>query len=66
MVKKTALMVDELVLDEARAILGTKSATDTIDVALREVISRERRRELVEYFSSRSPEVNLQMLGSWN
>jgi Arc/MetJ family transcription regulator len=66
MVKKTALLVDEAVLDEARAILGTRSATETIDVALREVILRERRRDLVDYFSNRAPEANLQMLGSWN
>jgi Arc/MetJ family transcription regulator len=66
MVKKTALLVDETVLDEARAILGTRSATETIDRALREVILRERRRELVDYFSNRSPEANLQMLSSWN
>jgi Arc/MetJ family transcription regulator len=66
MVKKTALLVDETVLDEARAILGTRSATETIDKALREVILRERRRELVDYFSNRSPEANLQMLSSWN
>jgi Bacterial antitoxin of type II TA system, VapB len=65
MVKKTALLVDETVLDEARAILGTRSATETIDMALREVILRERRRELVDYFSNRSPEANLQMLSSW-
>jgi Bacterial antitoxin of type II TA system, VapB len=66
MVKKTALLVDETVLDEARAILGTRSATETIDVALREVILRKRRRELVDYFSSRDPEANLQMLSSWS
>jgi Arc/MetJ family transcription regulator len=65
-VKKTALLVDEGVLDEARAILGTKSATDTIDMALREVILRERRRELVDYFANRAPEANLQMLSSWS
>jgi Arc/MetJ family transcription regulator len=66
MVKKTALVVDEAVLDEARAILGTRSATATIDMALREVILRERRRELVDYFSSRDSEANLQMLSSWS
>jgi Bacterial antitoxin of type II TA system, VapB len=65
-VKKTALVVDESVLGEARAILGTRSATETIDVALREVILRERRRELVDYISGRDPEANLQMLNSWS
>lgn len=37
-VRKTALMVDDELVAQARAILGTTSTTDTLAEALREVI----------------------------
>jgi hypothetical protein len=55
-IKKTALLLDVELVDQVRALLGTKSTTDTIHEALREVIrvqgrarhfERLQRRELV-------------------
>lgn len=54
-IKKTALLIDAELVEQARALLGTKSTTDTIHEALQEVIrvqgrarhfERLRRREL--------------------
>jgi Arc/MetJ family transcription regulator len=45
---KTALRLDEDLLDEAREILGTSSATETIHAALAEVVSRSGRERLFE------------------
>lgn len=36
--KKTALFVDQALVDRCRALLGTTSTTETIDEAMREVI----------------------------
>lgn len=46
--RKTSFEVDFDKVDAARGILGTKTLTDTIDVALGEVIRLEQRRRLVE------------------
>jgi Arc/MetJ family transcription regulator len=45
---KTALRLDEDLLDQAREILGTSSATETIHAALAEVIARRGRERLFE------------------
>jgi Arc/MetJ family transcription regulator len=37
-IKKTALLLDVDLVDQCRALLGTKTTTDTIHEALREVI----------------------------
>jgi hypothetical protein len=66
MIKKTALMIDVDKVSQVGEILGTRSATETIDKALQEIISREQRRQLVEYFASRDAEQNLSMLDSWS
>ena len=56
MIKKTALLLDQDLVAQVRTLLGTKSTTDTIHEALREVIrvqgrarhfERLQRRELV-------------------
>ena len=65
MVKKTALLLDEVKVAQAREILGTSTSTETIDAALTEVINQEKRRRLVEYFSNRDPADNELILRSW-
>ncbi|MGH3135063.1 MAG: hypothetical protein ACRDPV_01040 [Gaiellaceae bacterium] len=45
---KTSLSIDREKADAAAAVLGTKTLTATIDAALTEVVSRERRRRLME------------------
>jgi Arc/MetJ family transcription regulator len=56
-VKKTALLIDEDLVGQVKALLGTTTTTDTITQALREVIrvqgrarhfERMRRRERAE------------------
>ena len=65
MVKKTALLLDEVKVAQAREILGTSTSTETIDAALTEIINQEKRRRLVEYFSNRDPADNELILKSW-
>jgi Arc/MetJ family transcription regulator len=45
---KTALRLDDDLLDQAREILGTSSATETIHAALAEVVARRGRERLFE------------------
>jgi hypothetical protein len=46
--RKTSFEVDFAKVDAAKDILGTVTLTDTVDVALGEVIKLEQRRRLVE------------------
>jgi hypothetical protein len=45
---KTSLSIDREKADAAAAVLGTKTLTATIDAALTEVVTQERRRRLME------------------
>ena len=45
---KTSIDIDRKAADEAAEILGTKTLKDTVDAALREVVSAEHRRQLAE------------------
>ena len=45
--RKTSVEIDDQLIEQARALLGTSSIKETIDGALREVIRREARREEV-------------------
>jgi hypothetical protein len=45
---KTSLSIDREKADAAAAVLGTKTLTATIDAALSEVVTQERRRRLME------------------
>ncbi|HTX01527.1 MAG TPA: type II toxin-antitoxin system VapB family antitoxin [Acidimicrobiales bacterium] len=45
---KTALRVDEDLLCEAMEVLGTKTATETIQAALTEVVARRGRQRLFD------------------
>jgi len=56
-IKKTALLLDEELVEQVKALLGTTTTTETIAEAMREVIrvegrarhfERMRRRELAE------------------
>ncbi|MHB8333142.1 MAG: type II toxin-antitoxin system VapB family antitoxin [Candidatus Dormibacteria bacterium] len=49
---KTALRIDEDLLAQARAALGTKTATETIHSALAEVVARQGRTRLFERLRS--------------
>jgi len=51
-VHKTALRIDEDLLAQARAVLGTKTATETIHTALAEVVDRQGRARLFERLRS--------------
>lgn len=46
--RKTTLEIDDEVLEEARAILGTSGIKDTIDAALNEILAFEARRRDIE------------------
>ncbi len=47
-VRKTSFEVDFETLEAARELLGTRTLTETVNVALEEVVRREKRRELVD------------------
>ena len=46
--RHTTLNLDMKLIAEAQRILGTTQATETIHRALREVVDRDRRRQLLE------------------
>ena len=52
-IKKTALLLDQDLVAQARALLGTKSTTDTIHEAMREVIRVQGRARHFERLSRR-------------
>ena len=56
--RRTSLNLDFGLVEEARSALGTNGTTETIHVALREAVLRDKRRRLVEMdFSMLTPEV---------
>jgi Arc/MetJ family transcription regulator len=67
-VRKTALMIDDDLVAEAKRILGTKTTTETLAEALREIIRIEGRARGLERLRRREgldladPEV---MQGAW-
>ena len=54
-VKKTALLLDEALLAQCKDILGTKTTTETIAEALREVIRVQGRARHFERLRRREP-----------
>lgn len=52
-IKKTALLLDQDLVAQVRSLLGTKSTTDTIHEALREVIRVQGRARHFERLSRR-------------
>lgn len=53
----TAVDIDDTALDQARAILGTKTKKETINAALREVVRRQAAAELVRLLKSEAIEI---------
>jgi hypothetical protein len=66
--RKTSFEVDFDKLEAARELLGTRTLTETIDVALEEVVRIQKRKELFELLSTpgvhalNDPDV---MSGAW-
>lgn len=50
--RKTSFEIDTAKVDAARAILGTKTLTETVDAALAEVVKVKQRRALLELLST--------------
>src|ERR1700733_4810117 len=46
--RKTSFEIDSDKVNAAREILGTKTLTETVDIALDEIVKREGRRKLLE------------------
>jgi hypothetical protein len=49
MVRRTSLNLQTDLVDEARAVLGTRTTTDTVHRALEEVVRRRKLDELAEW-----------------
>lgn len=66
--RKTSFEIDPAKVAEAKAILGTKTLTETVDQALAEVVKVRQRRELVEMlFTPGSLDLDDpdKMVGAW-
>jgi hypothetical protein len=50
--RKTSFQIDTAKVEAAKAILGTKTLTDTVDAALAEVAKRQQRRRLLDLLST--------------
>ena len=50
--RKTSFEIDTTKVDAAKAILGTKGLTDTVDAALSEVVKLRGREKLIELLST--------------
>jgi hypothetical protein len=66
--RKTSFEVDFAKVEAAKAALGTRTLTETVDAALDEVVKRQQRRELVKLL--RTPGVHALndpdvMAGAW-
>jgi Arc/MetJ family transcription regulator len=46
--RRTTLILEPALLAEARSILGTETITETVELALREVVDRHHRRGLAD------------------
>ena len=46
MIRRTNINLDTQLVTEAAALLGTTRTTDTVHAAMRDVVARERRRQL--------------------
>jgi len=57
---RTTLDLPEELVDEAKAILGFKSKTDTIVFALKEIVRRQKLRDLVAMFGKVNIEIDLE------
>lgn len=53
----TAVDIDDVALDQARVILGTRTKKETVNAALREVVRRQAAADLVELLKSEAIEI---------
>jgi len=56
---RTTLDLPEDLVNEAKAILGFKSKTDTIVFALNEIVRRDKRRKLIAMFGKVKIDIDL-------
>ncbi len=56
---RTTLDLPEGLVNEAKAILGFKSKTDTIVFALNEIVRRDKRRKLIAMFGKVKIDIDL-------
>ena len=63
---KTALNIDREKVRRAAEVLGTKGTTETIDVALTEIIARDARTRLIERMRTLTDEQRNAILHSWD
>lgn len=49
--RKTSVVIDDRLLEQARSLMGTASIRDTIDRALREILRAEARRQEIAVLS---------------
>lgn len=56
---RTTLDLPEDLINEAKTILGFKSKTDTIVYALKEVVRKQKRRDLVALFGTMKIDIDL-------
>jgi Arc/MetJ family transcription regulator len=63
--KKTSLYIDEDRLAAAGKLLGTSTATDTVNAALTELVARDMRRQLIDRFRSMDPADAAAIERSW-
>ncbi|MBA2349338.1 MAG: type II toxin-antitoxin system VapB family antitoxin [Solirubrobacterales bacterium] len=47
MCMRTNIEIDDALLEESRRLLGTTTKRETVDAALREIVDRDRRRQLL-------------------
>ena len=47
MCMRTNIEIDDALLEESRRLLGTATKRETVDAALREIVDRDRRRQLL-------------------
>ncbi|MCL4449101.1 MAG: type II toxin-antitoxin system VapB family antitoxin [Actinobacteria bacterium] len=45
--KKTSIVIDENTAEKAKAVLGAKTLTETVDLSFKEVIAHEARRKFI-------------------
>lgn len=63
---KTSIEIDRVAANQAAEILGTKTLKDTVDAALREVVSAELRRQLAEeILAGTLPVPTIEELAEW-
>jgi Arc/MetJ family transcription regulator len=53
---KTSIDIDQTLAAEAREVLRTRTLTETVHAALREVVAASRRRAAIEHFRTMPPE----------